>query len=361
MNVSAQRIGEQIALILTIWGMDEDLVRTTVDAMLYSDLSGIDSHGVSMLTSYEAYWKQKKANFRARPKIVRETPVTALVDAGTGIGHPAGVMGMELACKKALAMGVGVVSVFNSHHFGPLGYYAAIAPRHGLIGMVTSSTRIPVVAPTRGSMPLLGTNPLAFAAPARRNRPFLLDMATSTVAVNKVNVYDLNHKPLPPGWVLDEHGEIIRDAALAMDYIRNRHTGGITPLGGTALMSGYKGYGLGMMVQILASTLSGGSFSPIRNKTQKTNEPDNIGHFFLAIDPKAFRPEGAFEDDLDAAIDVLHGTPPTDPAEPVLVAGDPEALSREKRSREGIPIPPTLAARIRAICERCGIRYILED
>jgi LDH2 family malate/lactate/ureidoglycolate dehydrogenase len=361
MNVSSKRVGEQIALIMTAWGMDAELVRTTVDAMVYSDLAGIDSHGISMLMTYEEYWLQKKANFHARPKIVRETPVTALVDAGTGIGHPAGVMGMELACRKALAMGVGVVSVFNSHHFGPAGYYAAIAPRHGLIGMVTSSTRVPDVVPTRASLALLGTNPIAFAAPARRNRPFLLDMATSTVAGNKVKVYDLNHKPLPPGWVIDENGESVRDAALAMDYIHNRDAGGITPLGGTAAMSSHKGYGLSVMVQILASTLSGGSFSPIRNKTQREDEADNIGHFFLAIDPKAFRPEGAFEDDLDAVIDVFHETPPTDPAAPVLVAGDPETLSQEKRSREGIPIPPTLAGKIRVVCERCGVRYILED
>jgi LDH2 family malate/lactate/ureidoglycolate dehydrogenase len=361
MNVSAQRAREQIALILTAWGMDDDLVRTTVDAMVYSDLAGIDSHGISMLMTYEAYWAQKKSNLRARPKIVRETPVTALVDAGSGIGHPAGVMGMELACKKAAAMGVSVVAVFNSHHFGPAGYYAAIAPRHGLIGMVTSSTRVPDVVPTRASAALLGTNPIAFAAPARRNRPFLLDMATSTVAGNKVKVYDLNHKPLPPGWVIDEHGESVRDAALAMEYIHERDAGGITPLGGTALMSSHKGYGLSMMVQILASTLSGGSFSPIRDKTQKENEPDNIGHFFLAIDPKAFRPAGAFEDDLDAAIDVLHETPPANAAEPVLVAGDPEVAAQEKRTRDGIPIPQTLAAKIRAVCDRCGVRYILEQ
>lgn len=361
MNVSAERIGQQIASILTAWGMDADLVRTTVDAMVYSDLAGIDSHGVSMLMAYEQYWKTGQVNFKARPKIVRENPVTALVDAGAGIGHPAAVMGMELAIKKAQAMGVGVVSVFNSHHFGPTGYYTSLAPKHGLIGLVTSATRTVSVVPTRAAKPVLGTNPISFGAPARRNRPFLLDMATSTVAGNKVKVYDLNHKPLPPGWVLDEHGKPIRDAAVAMDYIHGRDVGGMTPLGGTPEMGNHKGYGLGMMAHILGGVLAGGSFSPIRKRTQKKGDPDNIGHFLMAIDPKAFRPEGAFEDDLDAVIDELHSTPSIDPKLPVLVAGDPEALSREKRVREGIPIPQTLADKIRAVCERCGVPFVMGE
>lgn len=359
-NVPIERVRQQIASVLGAWGMDADLVHTTVEAIIYADLAGIDSHGVSMLTTYERYWTKGQVNFRARPRIVRENAVTALVDAGAGLGHPAAVMGMELANSKALSMGIGVVSVFNSHHFGPTGYYAALAPKRGLIGLVTSSTRTVNVVPTRSSVPVLGTNPIAFAAPARRNRPFLLDMATSTVAGNKVKVYDLNHKPLPPGWVLDERGEPIRDAALAMDYIMNRDVGGITPLGGTAEMANHKGYGLSVMVQILGSTLAGGSFSPIRDRTQQGSDPDNIGHFFMAIDPKAFRPEGAFEDDLDAVIDELHQAPAADPALPVLVAGDPEVLQSEQRLRDGIPLPQTLTDKLRGVCERCGVPFVLE-
>jgi LDH2 family malate/lactate/ureidoglycolate dehydrogenase len=114
-----------------------------------------------------------------------------------------------------------------------------------------------------------------------------------------------------------------------------------------------------MMGHILGGTLSGGSFSPIRNRTQKTSDPDRLGHFFLAIDPKVFRPEGAFEADLDDAIDVLHATPPIDPALPVLVPGDPERASRADRLKNGIPLPDALLEKIRAICERSGVRFIL--
>lgn len=359
MNLPSEHIRQQIDLILTAWGMDADLVRTTTDVMVETDLAGIDSHGISMLMMYEKLREEGRLKLNARPTIVRENPVTALVDAGAGLGHPAGVMAMELAISKAQTMGIGAVSVFNSHHFGAAGYFSALAPKKGLIGLVTTSSRTVCVVPTHAALPVLGTNPIAFSAPARRNRAFLLDMSTSTVAANKVKVYDLNRKTLPAGWVQDEHGKPVTDAALGMDYIFKREGGGLTPLGGTGDMRSHKGYGLGVMVQILSATLSGGSFGPIREKTQKENEPDNIGHFFLAIDPKVFRPDGEFEDDLDEVIDVLRKTRAADPDQPVLVPGDPEAHAREQRLRDGIFIPETLSTSIRAICERCGAPFVL--
>ena len=124
-------------------------------------------------------------------------------------------------------------------------------------------------------------------------------------------------------------------------------------------MSSHKGYGLAMMGHILGGVLSGGSFSPIRNRTQGPGDPDRLGHFFLAIEPKAFRSEGAFEADLDDAIDVLHATPPIDPALPVLVAGDPERASREDRLKNGIPMPDSLREKIRQICVRSGVPFHL--
>jgi LDH2 family malate/lactate/ureidoglycolate dehydrogenase len=357
---AAERVREQIASILACWGMDPELVRATAEVMVETDLAGVDSHGVSMLMDYESSKSKGKLNLKARPRIVKETPVTALIDAHAGLGHPAALMGMKLAIEKAKNMGVAVVSVFNSHHFGAAGYYAALAPREGLVGMVTSATRSIAVVPTRAAVPVLGTNPIAFAAPARRNRAFLLDMATSSVANNKIKVYELNGKRLPPGWVLDERGHPITEPREALEIVYSRKKGGgQTPLGGTAEMSSHKGYGLALMAHILGGTLSGASFSPIRAKTQKPSDPDRLGHFFLAIDPKVVRPAGAFEEDLDAVIDVLHGTPPIDPAAPVLVPGDPEAEARERRLREGIPLPGALLEKLRAVCERSGVPFIL--
>ena len=206
MNVPAGRVRAQIVSILTSWGMDPQQVQTSADVMLATDLSGVDSHGISMLMDYQSSREKGKLNVNAKPRIVRENAVTALVDADAGLGHPAAVMGMELAIKKAQTLGVGVVTVRNSHHFGAAGYYASLASKQGLVGMVTSATRSINTVPTRGMVPVLGTNPIAFAAPARRNRAFLLDMATASVAANKVRVYELKGKPVPAGWVLDERG-----------------------------------------------------------------------------------------------------------------------------------------------------------
>lgn len=354
-----ERVREQISSVLGAWDLASDLVETTVDALVYADVSGIDSHGISLLVTYDAQLRKGKLNLRARPRIVREDAATALVDAEAGMGHPAAVMGMRLAVAKARTASVGAVSVFNSHHFGAAGYYAAIAAEHGMLGLVTSTSRVVSVVPTRSAVPLLGTNPLAFAAPARRNRPFLLDMSTSTVAVNKIRAYDHHRKPLPAGWVLDGEGQSVRDAGAAVELVLREERGGVTPLGGTSELSSHKGYGLGVMVQLLAGALGGASFSPIRNRTQAGADPDNIGHFILAIDPKAFRPDGAFQDAVDEAIDVFHGARPVDPGLPVLVAGDPEEQARRERLQTGIPIPPALQEKLRAVCERSGVPFVL--
>jgi LDH2 family malate/lactate/ureidoglycolate dehydrogenase len=358
-NVPAEKVRRQIESLFGAWGMDAAQARIAAEVMVETDLAGVDSHGVSMLMDYESSKEKGKLNLKAAPRIVRENAVTALIDADAGLGHPASVMAMNLAIDKARKASLGVVTVRNSHHFGAAGYYAAMAARAGLLGMATSATRTMAVVPTRAKASLLGTNPIAFAAPAKRNAPFLLDMATSSAANGKVKVYGLNGRKLPAGWVLDDAGRPVTDPDAAWDILYYSKQGGLTPLGGTAEMSSHKGYGLALMAHILGGTLAGASFSPLRVKTQKPSDPDRLGHFFMAIDPDAFRAEGAFEDDLDEVIDVLHATPPVDPAKPVLVPGDPEAASRVKRLQEGIPLPESLLVKIRAICERSGVPFLL--
>jgi LDH2 family malate/lactate/ureidoglycolate dehydrogenase len=161
--------------------------------------------------------------------------------------------------------------------------------------------------------------------------------------------------------VLDGAGKAVTDASAGTDILFRRtpyQGGGLTPVGGEP--AGHKGYGLAMMVHILGGTLSGASFSPIRNRTQRPQDPDNLGHFFMAVDPKAFRGEGEFEADLDAAIDVLHQAAPANPAAPVLVAGDPEAAKREQRLRDGIPIPDSLAEQIQTVCRTHNVPFLLQ-
>src|SRR5215831_18710043 len=358
-RVSAPQIREQLESVFTAWGMSEAHAETTAEMMVETDLRGVDSHGISMLPTYDKEFRAGRLNMRPVFKAVRETPATALIDADASLGHPVSVHAMNLAVDKCLQSGVAVVSVFNSHHFGAAGCYSKIAADRGVIGMVTSGTRGVTMVPTFAAEPVMGTNPIAFAAPAGRNAPFQLDMATTTVAAGKVKVYKLNHEALPPGWVVDDKGQPVTDPEEAFKHVFERPEGGITPLGGPKAAGGHKGYGLAVMVHILGGVLAGASFSPLRIKTQKPSDPHNLGHFFMAIDPRAFRAPGEFEDDLDTVIDTLHAAKRADPAQPVLVAGDPEMATRQERLAVGVPIPDDLMVQLRGVAERAGVPFVL--
>ena len=360
LHAEAERIRTQILAILGAWGMAEDLAATTAEAMVETDLMGVDSHGISMLMMYEGQRRAGQLDLHARPRVVRDLPSLALMDGGANLGHPVAAAAMMLAAEKALAAGIGAVGVVNSHHFGAAGHYARLAAARGVVALIASSARTVLMVPTRGAMPMLGSNPLAFAAPMPGGPPVVLDIATTTVAANKVKVYELNGKPIPEGWVVDGAGQPITDSTAAMAQIFREPAGGITPLGGAERTGGHKGYGLGLMVQILSATMTGASFSPLRNRSQRDGEPDNIGHFFLALDPRALRPDGGYEEDIAEMIAMLRATPPADPALPVLVPGDPEMTERARRLSAGVPIPATLDRHIRDICERCGAPYLLQ-
>jgi LDH2 family malate/lactate/ureidoglycolate dehydrogenase len=359
MRVPASLIHRQLVSVLRAWGMEDAHAETTAAMMVETDLRGVDSHGVAMLPTYDRELRSGRLNMRPVFRTLRDGPALALIDADRSLGHPVAVYAMNLAVDKCRGAGVAVVSVRNSHHFGAAGCYSRIAAERGVIGMVTSATRGVAMVPTFAAEPVLGTNPLAFAAPATRHPPFQLDMATTTVAAGRVKVHTLNHRPLPAGWVVDGHGQPVSDPDEAFRYVYERPDGGLTPLGGSRELGGHKGYGLAVMVHILAGTLSGASFSPIRNRTQTPSDPHDIGHFFLAIDPAAFRAPGAFEEDLDQVIDVLHGARPADPARPVLVAGDPEMATRRERLAHGVPVPHDLLEQLRAVATGAGVPFVL--
>ena len=358
-RVPAERIRAQLVSVLRAWGMSDAHAETTAGMMLETDLRGVDSHGISMLPTYDREFRAGRLNMRPTFKTLREGPSMALIDADASLGHAVSVHAMNLAVDKCRASAVAVVSVVNSHHFGAAGCYSRIAAERGVIGMVTSATRGVSMVPTFGAEPVMGTNPLAFAAPAKKNPPFQLDMATTTVAAGKVKVYKLNHEALPPGWVVDDKGQPVTDPEEAFKHVFEKPEGGITPLGGPKAAGGHKGYGLAVMVHILGGVLCGASFSPLRIKTQKPSDPHNLGHFFMAIDPRAFRAPGEFEDDLDAVIDTLHAAKPADPAQPVLVAGDPEMATRAERLRDGVPVPDDLMAQLRAVAAAAKVPFVL--
>ena len=355
----AENIREQIASVLKSWGMADDQVAITADIMVETDLWGVDSHGIQMLAMYETLKSAGRLNVLANIKVVDETPVMARIDADAGLGHPVAHKGMHMAVDKALATGIGAVTVFNSHHFGAAGIYSKIASDRGCIGVTTSTAMTVAVVPTFGAEPVLGTNPIAFAAPATSHRPFILDMATSAAAVNKVKVFALHDKPIPEGWVADGAGNAVTNSHDAVRIVTEENSGGLSPMGGTRTLGSHKGYGLGVIAQILSGALAGASFSPVRDRTQAKDEPFNLGHFFLAIDPKRFVPDGDFGAAMDEILDVLRATRPADSSQPVLVPGDPEFDTHQQRSLEGVPLPQTLTSQIKDIAKRADVPFLL--
>jgi LDH2 family malate/lactate/ureidoglycolate dehydrogenase len=343
----------QLELILLAWGMAPAAAASTADIMSWADLHGIDTHGISMVPTYDERRRAGKIDMRAVPKVVRETLVSALIDGGGGLGHGNARLGMTMAIAKARTAGIGIAAVRNSAHFGACGFYALMAAEAGLIGMVATSASGIQVAPTFGAEARLGTDPLAFAAPGRDGEPFLLDMATTTVAGGKIRNKANEGLPTPLGWL------VTKDGQPSTDPQEVSKGGFMTPLGGTPEGSSHKGYGLAAMVNILSSALSGATLVTDPTHTKKPGTMD-IGHFFLALDSAMFRDPAAFRADVAAFCDTLRATRPADPQQPVLVAGDPERRIAERRRRDGIPVGPNLLAKVRAVALASGAAWIME-
>lgn len=348
--VSEDALAGQAAAILRAWGMADADADVTVRRMLYADLRGIDSHGCSMLATYDRWRASGALNPRAAVTVVRETAGTALLDAGGGLGHVPATKAMSLAVEKCRAHGAAVVAVRNSGHFGAAGAYAAMAADQGLVGIVTTGTPTTVVVPTFGAEPRLGTNPIAIAAPAGTRRPFLLDMATSAVSLGQLFERWRRGSGIPDGLALDEQGRPMADAGAAI------RSGRLAPLGGDRDRGGHKGYGLAASVEILSDILSGTFAGRERN-----GRPGRVGHFVMAIDPDAFRPAGEFERDVNELVDILHETPPAHRAQPVLVAGDPEADTLTARRASGIPLPRPVFEELRRVARGAGVPFTLDS
>jgi LDH2 family malate/lactate/ureidoglycolate dehydrogenase len=350
---SAEIIAKQSSAFLSAFGMPDDYVEICAEVMTDSDKRGVDTHGIACIPNYHERWANNQMTLDAEITVVRDNPTTALLDAGGGLGYPAAHKAMRMAMEKAKAVGLGSVAVRNSAHYGAAGFYSRMAASEGLVGFATTGTSAPRVVPALAADGALGTNPIAFTAPTKRNKPFNLDMATSTVASGKIRNKAVEGDDLPSGWAVDMTGQSVTDSEAYWDGVN------MTSLGGTRELGSHKGYGLGAMVEILSCCLSGASFVMSPNHGKRTPGSMEIGHFFMAINPVFFREEGAFEETTDRLIDELHATTPIDPAQPVLVAGEPENMIEEERARTGVPIPPGLRDRLQELAAKTGAAFLL--
>lgn len=347
--VSPEALAEQVEALLCKWGMSPAHASVTVAHVLYADLHGIDSHGCSMLLHYHRGVLEGSLTMTPTIAVVRESEATALIDGGGGLGHVPADTAMKLAIAKCRDVGLAAVAVRNSGHYGAAGAYASMAAQSGFVGIATTSTKTPALVPTFGVEAKLGTNPIAFAAPAGRHPPFLLDMATSTAAVGALAQAWRKGLAIPAGWALAPNGRPVTNGRRAAVYRR------LTPLGSSREMGSHKGYGLATMVEILSAIMPG-----LGSASAAADTGARVGHFFLAIDPRRFREPGEFEGDLDALIDSLHSCAPLNPDQSVLVAGDPEHAALTERRRSGIPLARAVVEDLRSVARTSGVRFILD-
>lgn len=312
----------QVEDILISLGSETKVSRRISEIIVDADMRGVQSHGVSMLPIYSEMHRQGHLDFSVTPEVQSISANQSLVDARKGLGHLGMATGMDRAISDAHKHGLSTVAVQNSHHFGAAGYYARMASEQGLIALVFSTTSTPAVLPTRGAEPLLGTNPIACSIPAKlADKSLVLDMSTSTVAVNKVKIYAALGLNIPAGWVYDGHGAPLTNSQQAYDLLSFGEAGGLSPLGGPEVLSGYKGFGLNLVVQLLAGGLSGSGRFP----RSVGESADDIGHFAMVIDPRSFPVGDVFYDYVETVLHRVRESTPVSNDEPVVIPGDIEA------------------------------------
>ncbi len=358
-RVSAEDLTNFCLRVFQKLGVSEQDARITSEVLVMADLRGIESHGVARLRRYVD--GLRNGVMVAKPEIttLRETPATALIDAGAGLGQPASRQAMQQAIQKAIEVGVGFVSLRNSNHYGIAGYYAMMALEHDCIGMsMTNSDAL--VVPTFGRDAMLGTNPIAVAAPANKELPFVLDMATSTVSRGKLEVYERQGKPVPMGWATDERGLGTDDAHRVLENFSKRAGGGLLPLGGEGeLLTGYKGYGLALLVDVLCAVLSGAAYANLVYPKTPDGKPmpANLGHFFGAWRVDAFRPVDDFKVAMDDLQQRLKNTAKAEGQDRIYIHGEKEYEKAENYSRDGIPISPKVIEDLKAIAEKMAVKW----
>ncbi len=362
LRVRAEPLKEFCVRVFQEMDVPEDDAHITTDVLVAANLRGIDSHGVARLRRYVNGLRDGMMLARPEVQVVTETPTTALVDAGGGLGQPVSYRAMQQAIDKARDLGAGFVTVRNSNHYGIAGYYAMMALEHDCIGISMTNAAV-LVVPTFGRDAMLGTNPISVAAPAGQERPFVLDMATSTVPRGKLEVYDRLEKPLPMGWATDETGTPTTDTAGVLENFKQRAGGGLLPLGGAGeLLGGHKGYGLSLWVDVFCAVLSGAAYADLVYPRAPDGNPlpSKIGHFFGAWRVDAFRPVDEFKAAMDDLQRRLKEAPKAEGQTRIYTHGEKEYEEAERRSEEGIPLNPKVAADLRAIGEELGVEYTLD-
>lgn len=315
------------------FGFSEAEAEVIQDVLLTADLYGIESHGMQRMVRYHKCIEKGMIHADAKPEIVFETLVSAVIDGHDGMGQLIGHRAMTLAIEKAKKSGVGIVSVRNSNHYGIAGYYAKMACREGLMGFSCTNSEA-IMVPTFGRQAMIGSNPIAVAMPADPV-DFLFDASTTVVTRGKLEMYNKMEKPLPEGWALDKNGHPSTNAPDVLANIVAKAGGGIMPLGGsTEKLGSHKGYGYGMLCEIFASILSQG---PTSNYSM-TGGRGNICHGFMAVNPAFFGDPAAIRTHFSTYLQELRDSPRAEGQERIYTHGEKEVAAVADRMKNGIPV-----------------------
>jgi LDH2 family malate/lactate/ureidoglycolate dehydrogenase len=326
-RVSEAALRTTITEIFEKLGVMHEDAAEAAEVLTMTDLRGVESHGVSnMLRAYVRDYKAGKLNPHSGWHVMRETPGVAVIDAERRLGVIVGPKAMRLAMAKAKEVGVGIVTVYNSGHFGAIGHYAMQAAQADMVGVCFTGAGLSVV-PTFATKPMLGTNPIALAAPARHEAPMLFDAATSAIAGNKIRLAIRLGSPLLPGWVTDKEGTPIMEEKPVFDRDEYYQA----PLGGTREQGSHKGYGFALMAEVLSTVLSGALPTMLAPGSGSKNH-------FAAYDIAAFTDLEQFKTTMDDMLRTLRTATPLPGHDRVLYPGLSEAEELVERRANGIPL-----------------------
>lgn len=329
-RVTEAALRRTVSSILEKVGISPEDAVEAADVLVMSDLRGIESHGVSnMLQLYVKDYQEGRLNSSPGLKVERESAATAVIDAENRLGVIVGSKCMRLAIEKAKVTGVGIVTVRNGGHFGAIGHFAMMAANQDMVGMcmVGGGGSNLSMLPTFSAEPMFATNPIAVAAPAEKEAPFLFDAATTVISGNKIRSAIRTGNPLLPGWVADKKGNPI----LVETHIRDRYQFHMLPLGGTREQGSHKGYGLSMITEILSSFLSGDIPNLLNSKGGSKSH-------FAAYDISAFSAPSKFKSDIDRMLYKLRNAKSVKSQDRVLYPGLMEAEAIRERRQNGIPL-----------------------
>lgn len=344
MNVSATRLHAFCMEALSRVGVAEADARTTADVLVTTDTWGTFTHGTKALRAYIRRLRGGGLRPRGRPAVVDQGPAWALVDGDSSLGMVSSVFAMKTALDKAASAGIAFVGLRNNCHYGAAGYYAAMALERNMIG-ISMANDIPTVNAPGARGPVMGSNPFGFAAPAGKEKPILLDMATSTVAGGKVFAAAALGKTIPAGWLLDG------DARPTIDPALFSHAASLTPLGG------YKGYGFAFLIETLSAILIGAAvrWQVLSWTFSDASKPTGHGAAFMAINVACFMPVEQFRERMDQAVREIRASEKASGADRIYLPGEMEWERREKALVQGIDLPDDVVANLHGLAQDLGM------